>query len=126
MHIKGTSNQQQMADIQTYPTVKRQISLPNDIETIPQLNEFIDTVAEEIGLDMPLTMSLNLALEEAVVNVMEFDPTKQAEADTTLSVEERAIGGLGIHLVRQIMDVISYERIDGFNVLTLKKKLLTT
>ena len=134
-----------MADIQTYPTVKRQISLPNDIETIPQLNEFIDTVAEEIGLDMPLTMSLNLALEEAVVNVMEemgsdgeqltfiisdhgvpFDPTKQAEADTTLSVEERAIGGLGIHLVRQIMDVISYERIDGFNVLTLKKKLLTT
>ena len=61
-----------MADIQTYPTVKRQISLPNDIETIPQLNEFIDTVAEEIGLDMPLTMSLNLALEEAVVNVMEY------------------------------------------------------
>jgi sigma-B regulation protein RsbU (phosphoserine phosphatase) len=55
-----------------------------------------------------------------------FDPTKQAEADTTLSVEERAIGGLGIHLVRQIMDVISYERINGFNVLTLKKKLLTT
>ena len=62
-----------MADIQTYPTVKRQISLPNDIETIPQLNEFIDTVAEEIGLDMPLTMSLNLALEEAVVNVMEME-----------------------------------------------------
>lgn len=55
-----------MADIQTYPTVKRQISLPNDIETIPQLNEFIDTVAEEIGLDMPLTMSLNLALEESL------------------------------------------------------------
>ena len=77
MHIKGTSNQQQMADIQTYPTVKRQISLPNDIETIPQLNEFIDTVAEEIGLDMPLTMSLNLALEEAVVNVMERLSSRQ-------------------------------------------------
>ena len=42
---------------------------------------------------------------------------------TTLSAEERSIGGLGIHLVRQLMDDIKYEYKDGHNVLTLKKKL---
>ena len=52
-----------------------------------------------------------------------FDPTKKEEVDTTLSVEERQIGGLGIHLVRQIMDSVNYERIDGKNVLTLIKRL---
>ena len=52
-----------------------------------------------------------------------FDPTATADVDTTLSVEERPIGGLGIYLVRQIMDSINYERIDSHNVLTLRKKL---
>ena len=50
-----------------------------------------------------------------------FDPTVRNTADTTLSVEERPIGGLGILLVQQLMDTINYERVDGKNVLTLKK-----
>jgi sigma-B regulation protein RsbU (phosphoserine phosphatase) len=135
--------------------ITRKLVLPNDIVTIPQLNEFIDTVAEEVGLDMSLTMSLNLALEEAVVNVMDyaypegqkgdvdievtadqqwltfvisdtgiaFDPTTKEDADTTLSAEERPIGGLGIFLVRQLMDDINYKREGNKNVLTLRKKL---
>jgi len=135
--------------------LKRVLVLPNDIETIPDLNTFIDTTAEEIGLDMSLTMSLNLAIEEAVVNVMEyaypkgekgnvnieilvqnewltfiisdsgiaFDPTTKENADTSLPAEDRPIGGLGIFLVRQLMDQISYKRIDNKNVLTLRKKL---
>ena len=52
-----------------------------------------------------------------------FDPTAKAEVDITLSAEDRAIGGLGIHLIRQIMDHINYERVDGHNILTLIKKL---
>ena len=128
--------------------MKKRLVLPNDIETIPQLNEFIDLVAEEVGLDMSLTMSLNLAMEEAVVNVMQkgnvdievtadqewmtfvitdtgiaFDPTTKEDADTTLSAEERPIGGLGIFLVRQLMDDINYKREGNKNVLTLRKKL---
>ena len=103
---------------------------------------------------MSLTMSVNLAIEEAVVNVMNyaypagtegdvqvdafsngeilkfvitdwgkpFDPTTKEDIDITLPAEERVIGGLGIHLVRQIMDSSNYERIDGKNVLTLIKK----
>ncbi len=55
-----------------------------------------------------------------------FDPTQKADADITLSAEEREIGGLGIHLVRQLMDEIRYERIDGKNILTLVKSLHST
>jgi sigma-B regulation protein RsbU (phosphoserine phosphatase) len=52
-----------------------------------------------------------------------FDPTVQAVVDTTLSASQRSIGGLGIHIMRQNMDSINYERIDNLNVLTLRKKL---
>jgi len=50
-----------------------------------------------------------------------FDPTRGSNADITLNVEERPIGGLGILLVQSLMDSINYERHDGKNVLTLKK-----
>lgn len=53
----------------------------------------------------------------------EFDPTMAPEADVTLSAEDREIGGLGIFLIRQIMNEVKYERIDGKNVLTLEKKV---
>ena len=53
-----------------------------------------------------------------------FDPTVQSEVDTTLSAKERKIGGLGIHIMRQNMDSINYERIDNLNVLTLRKKIV--
>ena len=53
----------------------------------------------------------------------EFDPTQAPDADITLSAEERPIGGLGIFLIRQIMNTVEYQRIDGKNVLTLGKEL---
>ena len=52
-----------------------------------------------------------------------FDPTVKEKTDITLSAEDRQIGGLGILLVRELMDSINYERIDGKNILTLIKKL---
>jgi sigma-B regulation protein RsbU (phosphoserine phosphatase) len=135
--------------------LKRSLTLPNDVQTIGQLSEFVEGVCEELEFDMEETMSMNLALEEAVVNVMNyaypsgtvgqvqivaeandqrlkftiidsgspFDPTAKEDVDTTLSAEDRPVGGLGIFLVRQLMDSINYERIDGQNVLTLRKKL---
>ena len=53
----------------------------------------------------------------------EFDPTQAPDADITLSAEDRPIGGLGIFLIRQIMNTVEYQRIDGKNVLTLGKEL---
>ena len=53
---------------------------------------------------------------------MPFDPLEKEEPDTTLSVEERPIGGLGIFLVRKTMDEVGYEYRDGKNILQIKKR----
>ena len=50
-----------------------------------------------------------------------YDPLKKTDPDITLSAEERQIGGLGIFMVKKIMDEIAYEYDDGQNVLTIKK-----
>ncbi len=52
-----------------------------------------------------------------------FDPTTIPEVNTSLPASGRAIGGLGMHLVRQIMDSVSYQHLGGFNVLTLRKNV---
>ena len=53
-----------------------------------------------------------------------FDPTQHAEVDIDAELDERAIGGLGIHLIRTIMDSVDYERTaDGYNRLTLTKRI---
>lgn len=51
-----------------------------------------------------------------------FDPLTWAAPDVTRSVEARAIGGLGIHLVRRLMDDVSYRRVGAQNVITLRKR----
>ena len=53
---------------------------------------------------------------------VEFDPTGVSKADTTLTVDERPIGGLGVFLVRNLMDSINYERAGGKNVLRMEKR----
>ena len=134
---------------------ERHLILHNNIQQIPQLADFIETIANEMRLDQSLAMSLNLALEEAVTNVIlyaypagsdglvdieaimgkdilefiisdsgvAFDPTAAPEADISLGVEDRPIGGLGIFLVRNIMDTVSYQRTDGKNILSMTIKL---
>ena len=52
---------------------------------------------------------------------MPFDPLAKADPDITLSAEERGIGGLGIFMVKQSMDEVNYEYVEGKNVLTIKK-----
>ncbi len=137
------------------PHIKKAI-FRNNIQDVPTLGEFIDGIAEEENIDVAVVGGVNLALEEAVVNVMNyaypkgdeghielesavtpekwefklldtgkpFDPTKVADADVTLDVEDRPVGGLGIFLVRQIMDSLEYKRDGNKNVLTMIKKLI--
>ena len=50
-----------------------------------------------------------------------FDPTEKADPDVTLSAEERAIGGLGIFMVKKTMDKMEYSYENGFNILTIHK-----
>ena len=135
--------------------MEKSIILTNDISEVSKLYEFVEEIGNEFSLTPDVVFNLNLVLEEAVVNVInyaypkeehqsiylsatlheativliltdtgkEFDPTMAPDVDITLSADEREIGGLGIFLIRQIMNEVKYERIDGKNILTLEKKL---
>lgn len=52
---------------------------------------------------------------------MKYDPLAKEDPDVTLSAEERQIGGLGVFLVKNTMDDVAYEYVDGSNILKLKK-----
>jgi len=141
---------------ETKPSAQeRHLLIHNDIQQIPQLADFIGTISQEMKLAHSLSLSLNLALEEAVSNVIlyaypkgtdglvdieavlrkdsltfivsdsghPFDPTQTPEANIGLEAEERPIGGLGIHMVRNIMDNVGYERAEGKNILTMIKNI---
>ena len=137
------------------PARGRWLRLHNDIRQLSQLAGFVESVGEDASLGQTDVLQLNLAVEEAVTNVImyaypggtdglvdieavvrdgwlvftisdsgkPFDPTAARPVDTSLSAEQRPIGGLGIHLVRQIMDEVSYARVEDRNILTLKKKV---
>ena len=52
-----------------------------------------------------------------------FDPLAKPDPDVTLSGDERDIGGLGIYMVKSMMDEVGYAYCDGCNCLTLRKRL---
>lgn len=52
-----------------------------------------------------------------------FDPTARKDPDVSLSAEERPIGGLGIFLIKKMMDEVMYKREQGRNVFTMRKKI---
>lgn len=56
-------------------------------------------------------------------NGMPYDPLATNDPDVTLSAQEREIGGLGIYMVKKIMDSISYEYKDGQNILRILKNI---
>ena len=54
---------------------------------------------------------------------IEFNPLAKEDPDITLSAEERNIGGLGIYMVKQTMDDVTYERKDNKNIFSIKKAI---
>ena len=112
--------------------------LSEELNLTPELNFNLNLVLEEAVSNVILyaygkevqkeiallaNMSNNNLIFVLTDSGKEFDPTKVPDADVTLSAEEREIGGLGIFLIRQIMDMVEYQRIDGKNVLTMQKQL---
>ncbi len=135
---------------------KRRLIIKNEISEVSRMSGFLMAVCREFNIDGSTAKTLNLALEEWVVNVINyaypkgmrghveitsdfkdgvltlvvkdhgvaFDPTQHAEVDIDADLADRLIGGLGIHLVRSIMDTLNYERtIDGYNVVTMTKQI---
>lgn len=129
------------------------LCMSNDIEELNKLEPFLNGIFEREHLDMSMLPQVDLALEEAVTNIImyaypegekgtaeltvevangqisatlidsgtPFNPLQQQEANLDVSLEERKIGGLGIHLIKEIMDVVEYAYEDGRNVLKMKK-----
>jgi sigma-B regulation protein RsbU (phosphoserine phosphatase) len=127
------------------------LTLFNDVRQISLLAGFMNRIRVENNLNPGLATKINLALEEAVTNVVMyaypkgtkekinleavrdgntlrftltdrgrvFDPTAAPKANISASLKDRPIGGLGIHLVRTIMDSVTYRRAEGKNVLTM-------
>ncbi|MDD4171557.1 MAG: ATP-binding protein [Syntrophomonas sp.] len=72
-------------------------------------------------------VQLTLTPEEIEVEIsddgLSFNPLDQPPPDINQSIEDRPIGGLGIHLVRKMMDQVKYQRQGDKNILTMKKRL---
>lgn len=134
----------------------RRIIMKNEMSEVSRMRGFFFSVCRENGIDDEDAKTLNLAVEEWVVNVINyaypkgtrghveltakvndglmtlvvkdhgipFDPTQHEDADVEAELEDRPIGGLGIYLVKNIMDSMDYERsADGYNIVTLTKIL---
>lgn len=129
--------------------------LHNSIQQIPLIEGFFESLALGTGIDHKLKNRLNLALEEALSNIVlyaypdgkdafieidavpsegklafiisddgaPFDPTSAPEAVTSGTLDDRPVGGLGLFLIRNIMDEVTYERRDGKNILKLIKNI---
>ncbi|HOW57130.1 MAG TPA: ATP-binding protein [Smithellaceae bacterium] len=125
--------------------------LPAVMENIREAMRFATSFAATMKLPPDRIMSLEMSVEEALVNIVKyaypaaagyfevscrlspenkiiveisdegipFDVLAKADPDVTLGVEERKVGGLGIYLMKKLMDEVSYRRENGRNILTL-------
>jgi anti-sigma regulatory factor (Ser/Thr protein kinase) len=74
-------------------------------------------------IDVDFTFEQHCLLLEIRDDAAAFDPLSAPEPDLDIPFEEREIGGIGIHLVKSLMDELVYARIGHQNVLTMKKFL---
>ena len=88
-------------------------------ESYPNIARYSGATGARVGCNV----SENKVSLRFVDNGSPYDPTVKEDPDTTLSAEEREIGGLGIYMVKKIMDEISYEYKDGRNILILEKNI---
>ena len=130
-------------------------TLKNRVAEIARLGERLGEFAAVHQLAPSVLYDLNVALEEAVTNIIShgyadhreheilvrirvesgeviaevkddaeaFNPLTTPDADVTTPLDERTVGGLGIHLMRKLMDRIEYQRLEDGNLLIMKKNI---
>ena len=93
----------------------------DEVVTNVVLHGFDDCAGQEVVVQME---TAEAELRSVVVDGgREFDPMNAPLPDLTATLNERALGGLGIHLVRSLMDCVEYRREDAKNVLTMRKRI---
>ena len=130
--------------------MKRELKFKNEDQELNRVAEFMESVCDELQLDMHQAMKLQLAMEEMVTNVIfyaypkgtnaditltaesdgqeltfvlsdtgkPFDPTAKEDADIESNPMDREQGGMGILIVKNIMNEVSYQRFGEENRLT--------
>jgi len=104
----------------------------------PEIQDMINVAAEEIFVNIanyaykPDAGDVTLFIaagEKAVIkfedNGKPYNPLEYSGPNLDTDIDSREIGGLGIYLVKKLVDTIEYARVDGKNILTITKKLLT-
>jgi len=82
---------------------------------------YSDNENHEIKIEIQLSETLlKIQIED---DGLQFDPFKVEEADTKSEIEEREVGGLGMHLVKNMLDDLSYEYKNKKNCLILEKNI---
>lgn len=89
---------------------------------------FVNMVNYNQGGDAEIRIRMERSDGELVAsltdfNVERFDPTQRPDVDITLPLEERMPGGLGIHLVRKMVDSLDYEYANRESTITIRKAL---
>jgi serine/threonine-protein kinase RsbW len=74
----------------------------------------IDLTAESDGKELTFVLS---------DQGREFDPTLKEDLDVDVNPADREIGGMGIFIVKNIMNNVTYQRLEGRNLLTMKKEI---
>lgn len=129
--------------------MKRTFELPSRADAITPALDSIEQGLGDVGVARELALELRLISEELVTNVVKyaeavaievelqvseeaielevrdngkrFDPLGTSAPDLDADVEDRSLGGLGIHLVQALADTIDYRRVESWNVLRLTK-----
>lgn len=125
------------------------LTLKPSMDDIGRLAPFITSAANRAGIEGKEAKRLRLAAEETVANIINygqataiklqatvadnqleltidddglpFDPTQDSPTDLSVPPDQRPPGGLGIMLLHEMTDGLNYQRIDGHNVLKIKK-----
>ncbi|MBP7175551.1 MAG: SpoIIE family protein phosphatase [Thermoclostridium sp.] len=131
-------------------TPKNRITLAPSAESMAEATAFVEETLVSADVPMRTIAKMNIAVDEIYSNIIRYsgaekaaiecavsegrivlvftdngrpyDPTEKPDPNTSLSAEERDVGGLGIFMVKKTMDSVTYEYRDGLNILTLTKR----
>ena len=138
-------------ELRTVTNGMKKIGIAPTLDKLPEATGFFEDILSAADAPMKVIAQVNVAVDEIFSNIARYsgataatlgcsladgrmtlrfsdngrpyDPTGKPDPDTTLSAEERDVGGLGIFMVKKIMDEVTYEYVDGLNILTLVKAL---